>query len=605
MGYKLSVKRFWFANFFVFSLFIIISYQFIQLTIIRRPALLELAQKQHRITVEIPPLRGQILDRKGRELAMNLKVPSVYAVPRLINSTEHDELSRYLGKTLGLHPDYVKDRLARDKSFIWLERKVTSEEADRIRDLRTPALGVLEEYKRFYPQGNLLAQVLGFTDTDSLGLEGIELYLNRELQGRPGKRFTKRDALGREIKAFEIKTIPPVHGNRVTLTIDQYIQYLTERALDRAFTTHKALGAWAIVMEAKTGKILALASRPTYDPNRYESSAADSRRNRGITDMYEPGSVFKMVTASAVLNEGKVDLTTMINCENGSYAYGSKVLHDVHPYGMLSFRDVIVKSSNIGTVKLASKLDPETFYSYIEAFGFGKPTGIDFPGEASGFVREPKHWSKTTPYNLPMGQEIMVTALQMTAAMAVIANGGELVSPYIISKIEDQEGVVFRQRNPQVKRRVIRPDVAFEMRKILQGVVDEGTGKKAKLNGITAGGKTGTAQKVLPNGRGYSHSNFISSFVGFAPAEDPVLVMTIGVDDPQPLYYGGTVAAPVFKEVMESALVSVGYIPRNAKTIDWINGGMQVIPQNPPIGVPGESPDKSFGIPKSQPVTSH
>ncbi len=564
----LSVKRFWFTNFFVLSLFLILAYQCVQLTLIRRQALLELANRQHLLSVDIPSLRGQILDRKGKELAANLKVPSLYAVPRLIESGEREQLAAQLHKVLNLDQAFILDRISREKSFVWLKRRAGLEEAKKIKKWRHPAFGVLEEYRRFYPQSDLLAQVLGFTNIDNRGIEGIELLLNKVLQGAAGKRYTKRDALGREIKAFEIKQFPAVNGSHVTLTIDQYVQYLTERALDRAFRQWKAKGAFAVVMEAQTGRILAIANRPTFNLNAYETSNADSRRNRAVADMYEPGSVFKIVAASAALNEGVATPTTIFDCENGAYHYGfSHALHDVHPYGKLSFADVLVKSSNIGTVKIAALLEPEVFHHYIEKFGFGRLTGIDLPGEAPGYVRPPKQWSKTSPYNIPVGQEILVTALQMTTAMAVIANGGKLVRPYVISEIQDLAGVPLRQKKPFVKDWVIRPEIAAAMREILVRVVEEGTGKKAQIKGIPVGGKTGTAQKVLPNGRGYSHSNFMSSFVGFAPAEKPLLAMTVVLDDPRPLYYGGTVAAPVFKEVAESVLLAAGYVPENAERL--------------------------------------
>jgi len=377
--------------------------------------------------------------------------------------------------------------LSRDKAFIWLKRKVSFEEAEKIGKLRDPGLGILDEYKRFYPHGEFMAQTLGFVDIDNRGLEGIELVVNRTLQGRTGLRFTKRDALGREIKAFEIKATPAIDGNRVFLTLDQYLQFHMERALNGAYTKWKAQGAAAILMEASTGKILALANRPTFDPNEYSLSKMEHRRNRVITDMYEPGSVFKIVAASAVLDEGKVTLDTIFDCENGEYRYGSRVLHDVHPYGELSFAEVVIKSSNIGISKVAALLEPEVFQQYVYRFGFGHKTGIDLSGEASGFVNKLSNWSKTSPYNIPMGHEVMVTLIQMARAMAVIANGGELVTPYVIDRIEDQAGIVLRQKQPEIKRRVIKPETARMMRKILVRVVEEGTGKKASIKGISVG----------------------------------------------------------------------------------------------------------------------
>lgn len=582
MASSISQRRFWSAGFLVTALFLIIIYQLMQLTVIRRPALLEQADKQHLLTVDVAPLRGQILDRSGKEFATNLKVPSIYAVPRMISKEERGPLVKKLASILKLDAAFLEERLSRDKAFVWLKRRTNYEEAEKVRALESPALGIEKEYRRFYPQGDLLAHILGFTNVDTEGIEGMELNMNSELEGRAGKRSTKRDALGREIRAYEIKQTPVIDGNRITLTIDQYIQYLTERALDKAYTKWRAKGGMAIVMEAKTGRIVAMANRPTFDPNHPGHVAPENRRNRSVTDMYEPGSVFKIVAVSAALNEGKVTPDTIFNCENGNYRYGGgRVLHDVHPYGNLPVSEIVVKSSNIGTVKIAAKLDPEVLQAYIESYGFGKRTGVDVPGEANGYTRPPKEWSKTSPYNIPIGQEIMVTPLQMVAAMGVIANGGELVQPYLISKIEDQSGVILREKHPTVKRRVIRPEIAKTMREILTRVVDEGTGKSAKINGIPVAGKTGTAQKVLENGRGYSHSNFMSSFIGFAPSDEPEYVMAVILDDPKPMYYGGVVAAPVFKEVMEVALLSKGYVPHNAPKID-ASARVQNVPASRP-----------------------
>ena len=580
MPSSISLRRFWFANCFIVFLFFLIAYQVFQLTWVHQSSLQQVAEKQHRLVVDIPALRGRILDRAGKEFASNLKVPSIYAVPRQVSGKDKEALALKVGQILKLDTVFVRERFARDKSFVWLKRKVTAEEAQTIRQLKNPGLGILEEYKRIYPQGDLLAQVLGFTDIDGRGLEGIELSLNRDLEGRPGRRFTKRDALGNEIRAFEKKVIAPVHGHQIYLTVDQYLQYLTERALDRAFHDWKAKGAAAVLMEAKTGKILAIANRPTFNPNEYDKSLPDARRNRAITDMYEPGSVFKIVPGSAALNEGLVTFDKTFDCENGEYRYGSRVLHDVHPYGLLTFPEVLIKSSNIGTVKVAALLAPDIFYRYIQGFGFGVATGIDLPGEAPGFIRPPSQWSATSPYNIPMGQETMVTALQMTTAIAVIANGGNLVRPFILSKIEDNAGVRLSEKKPEVVRQgVIRPETALAMRAILVRAVEEGTGKKAQINGISVGGKTGTAQKVLPGGRGYSHNNFMSSFIGFAPAEDPELVMAVVVDDPRPLYYGGVVAAPVFKEVMEAGLLAAGYLPQEEKT----STGLRDVRESSPV----------------------
>ncbi len=576
MATSLSQKRYWIATAFVAVLFLLVIYQLLQLTVFHRPALLNLANKQHLLKVDDPPFRGEILDRKGREFATNLRVPSVYAVPKLIDKEELPQLIKKVSKILKLDKDYVSERLNRNKSFVWLKRRVPFEEAEEIQKLKSIGLGILDEPKRFYPQSDLLAQVLGFTDVDNAGLEGIELALNRELQGRGGYRYTKRDAMGREIKAFETSSMPAIDGNKIHLTIDQYVQYLAERALERAYTQWHAKGAWVVVMNPKSGEILAIANRPTYDPNDYQSSNVENKRNRVITDMYEPGSVFKIVATSGALNENKITPDTEVYCENGLWHYGAKTLHDVHSYGKLTFTQVLVKSSNIGSVKIGLMLGPELLYKYVKDYGFGEKTGVDLVGEAGGFIRKPDAWSKTSPYNIPIGHEVMVTALQMATAYSVIANGGELVQPYIISKIEDQAGVTLKENKPHVKRRVIRPEVAKTMREILGKVVTEGTGTKAKIDGIPVGGKTGTAQKVLSGGRGYSHDAFMSSFIGFAPVDDPQLVIAVVLDTPKPSYYGGTVAAPVLKEIMEAALLYMHYVPTNAETL---GGGKKSAPQ--------------------------
>ncbi len=552
----LSPRRFWFLYSVLFVLFGLIVYQIIQLSFFHRPSLREVAHLQHDLTIIVPPMRGLITDREGKEFVTNLKTPSIYAIPRVIPKEDKAKVAKEVALILKLDRKGVEAKLSKDKAFVWLKRRTNMEEAEEIKKLKNPGLGILEESKRFYPEGSMLAHVIGFSNVDNEGLEGIERYMDADLRGRPGKRITKRDALGREIKALEEKNLPAIDGNKIVLTIDQHLQYLTERALDQAFKQWKAKAGWAIVMDPYTGEILAIANRPAFDPTHYHGSVPDTRRNRAITDMYEPGSVFKIVAASGALNEGVVTPETLINCENGKWNWGLKVLHDVHPYGTIPVWQVIVKSSNIGTVKIAKKLTPEKLQEYIKNFGFGGLTGIDLAGEAPGFTRPPAQWSKTSPYNIPMGQEVMVTAIQMTAAIAVIANGGHLVKPYIISRVEDPAGVVLKVKKPTVKKTVIRPETAAMMRQILTRVVDEGTGTKAKIPGIPVGGKTGTGQKILPGGKGYSHNAFMSSFIGFAPSDNPRYVMTVVLDEPKPLYYGGTVAAPVFKEVMEAALLT-------------------------------------------------
>lgn len=557
---QISPGRLALVQFFLFALLLTLIFQVIQLSLFYQAPLLERAASQHRLVIEIPPLRGSILDRHGQGFAVNLRVPSVYAVPRILSASEKEALAPKLADGLSLSFSFVRQRLRRDKAFVWIKRRVSTDEAQAIEALAHPALGILYEFKRFYPHGSLLANVLGFTDVDSRGLEGIEGKVDKELRGKPGKRVTRRDALGREIKAFEEQAIPAQEGHHVVLTVDRYLQYVTERALDRAYRKWKAKGALAILMNPHTGEILAMADRPTFDPNTPGSFPFENYRNRALTDMFEPGSVFKIVTATSLLTGRKVRMHEKIYCENGSWRYGSKVLHDVHGYGLLTFPEVFIKSSNIGTAKLASRLMPEKFHESILRFGFGEKTGIDLDGEASGFVRPPREWSKTSPVAIPIGQEVMVTALQLVRAAATIANGGYLVRPYVMDRIEDTHGVILQKGMPSRQGPIWEPGVTEVLKETLWRVTEEGTGKNARVKGIPVAGKTGTAQKILTHARGYSHANFMSSFLGFAPADEPLLAMVVVLDDPRPSYYGGTVAAPVFGEVMEAALAHLGYV---------------------------------------------
>ncbi len=552
-------KRYIIVYCFTFLLFVPVYYRLISLQIFNQEKLVELAAKQHHLGVEIAPKRGYIFDRNGNEFAISLKVPSIYVVPRLIFTKE--KTAERLSEMLDLDYEFVKDRLSRDKAFMWLKRKVSEAEAKAIRDLEDPNINIIYENKRFYPHGKLLSHVLGFCDIDNKGLEGIELTLNKYLCGRSGYQFTKRDARGRRLIALEDRYIPPVNGYDVTLTVDQFIQHIVESELEEAFEKWKAKGATAVVLDCREGKVLAMANRPTYDLNMYSQAEEAFRRNRAITDFFEPGSVFKIITASAALQENIVTLEDEFYCEKGEYhVRRGRVLHDVHPYGNLDFPTVIIKSSNIGTVKIAQKLGEDFLYRYIKKFGFGELTSIDLPGEVSGMAHHPNQWSKISITAIPIGQEVAVTALQLGVAISAIANGGNLVRPFIVDNIKDDKDVIIKKNLPLLKRRVIDENVAKTMRDILTRVVEEGTGKRARIKGIKVAGKTGTAQKILKDRRGYSHSDFMACFIGFVPADEPLLSIVVVFDEPRGAYYGGTVAAPVFKNIAEKSLNYLGYV---------------------------------------------
>jgi len=540
-------------------LYVVVGLRLVHLYFIERDHLVDVAQKQHQVVIDLDAKRGRILDAKGRELATGLKLPSVYAVPRLIPETDKLRLSTQLAGILDMDVAWVENRLRRDKDFMWLKRNITAEQARRIRKLDEGAIQIREEFRRYYPYGGELAQIVGFTDVDNRGVEGLELAYDRYLTGQNGQRFTKRDALRREVPMLESKTIPKRDGYDLVLNIDQHIQHSLERELDDAFTKWNAEAATAIVMDPKTGRILAMANRPTYDLNTPGEKQIEQLRNRAVTDFYEPGSIFKAITMAAALEEGKITPSSRFFCENGKWRYSrSRTINDVHPYGYLSASEVLVKSSNIGTVKIAELLGDKSLYRYIKRFGFGSLSGIDVKGEVQGIVHPLERWSKISITSVPYGQEVAATALQMVRAISAIANGGFLVTPHVVKEIRDQHGVVIKRPKVDEPKRILSESTTVKLTQMLTDVVETGTGKRAQIKGVKVAGKTGTSQKIDPAG-GYSHSHFIGSFVGYAPAEDPQLAMIVMIDDPRPSYYGGTVAGPVFQNVMQEALTYLGY----------------------------------------------
>ena len=479
-----------------------------------------------------------------------MSTDSLYAVPNDIKNKEN--AINQLLPILGVERSYLQERLYRKKAFIWLARKLTPEKSEAIKKLNIKGLGFLKETRRIYPNSYLASHVIGFSGMDNIGLEGVEKDYNKYLKGQPGWAIFLRDARQKKLDIWE-KMVLPVDGLNVVLNIDEVIQYIAERELDKAFKSFHAKGASIVVMDPHTGRILALANRPTYDLNNHSGVSRDSMRNRSICDLFEPGSVFKIVTASAALEEKKVTEEDVFFCENGAYKIGGRILHDHTSHGNLTFRQVIEESSNIGTVKVAQLLGPDIVYRYLRAFGFGSKLGVDLAGEISGMISPVRAWSKTSMTAIPIGQEVGVTTLQLASAISVIANGGQLMKPYIIDSVRDNQGQIIKQNKPVLIRKVISVDTAMRIKKILTGVVEEGTGRLAKVSGFSAAGKTGTAQKLEANGT-YSHSKFVASFIGFAPAEDPLLTIVVTIDEPHPVYFGGVVAAPVFQKVAGDAI---------------------------------------------------
>lgn len=539
-----------FLLFFVFLIACIARLFFIQF--FRSSFLTEIAKRQHNLFVELEPRRGTIYDTNLKPQAVNISVDSLYASPLQINDKDKGKIISQLEPILNLNQAYLKDRLYRKKSFIWLARKITLKQAEAIKKLNIKGLYFIKESKRCYPNGYLASQMLGFAGLDNKGLEGLELFYDSYLRGEPGWALFLRDARQRKLGLYE-KIVLPKDGYNLVLTVDEVIQFIAERELDKAFKAYHAKGASIVVLDVHTGAILALANRPTFDLNEYAQATKEQIRNRTICDLFEPGSVFKIVTASAALEEKRVNEEDKFFCENGAYRISRHILHDHRAHGTLTFREVIEQSSNIGTTKVAQILGPDLIYKYVKLFGFGARLGIDSPGEISGMVKAPRFWSKVSIGAVPIGQEVGVTALQLATAISLIGNGGQLMKPYLVREIKDKYGETIKEFLPTLVRKVISIDTAARMKIILVGVIEKGTGKLAKLSGFTAAGKTGTAQKLEPNGA-YSHNKYIASFIGFAPAEDPLIAVAVVVDEPHPYYFGGVVAAPVFKNVAGDTL---------------------------------------------------
>ncbi|MEE8360366.1 MAG: penicillin-binding transpeptidase domain-containing protein [Candidatus Omnitrophota bacterium] len=503
--------------------------------------------------MELKPQRGDILDRNYRKLALDHSVYSVFAAPRKISADRKDSVAQALSKVLGLDKGLVLSRIEKDKAFVWIKRELDKDLSDAVEALNIDGVELLKEYKRFYPKGSLASHIIGFAGLDDTGLEGVELEYDSYLKGSPGWRWTVRDAKRRNIFSGDVKSIPPSEGLNVILTIDETIQHIAERELEKVFEKYRAKSASIIIMDPHTGEILALANRPTFDLNDFSRSTKDQMRNRAVTDLYEPGSVFKIVTASCAIENRAVELDQEFFCENGKYRVGGRILHDHKPYATLTFREIFEKSSNIGVTKVAEVLGRDEIYKFSRLFGFGDLTGIDLPGEAVGILRPPREWSAVSISAVPIGQEVGVTSIQLVTAVSAIANGGRLLRPHIVKEIRNANGDLIKAFSLQESKRVLSRESAKIIRDILKGVVENGTGRNAKADSYTTAGKTGTAQKI-ESGGGYSHSKFVASFLGFAPAESPKIAIIVSLDEPRPVYYGGLVSAPVFRNVAVDVL---------------------------------------------------
>jgi cell division protein FtsI (penicillin-binding protein 3) len=535
----------------------LVLFRLVTLQVFQAAELTVKADRQHQKTVSREGARGAIVDRQGKVLAMNLDVPSVFGIPTALDSPS--KTARSLSPVLHVRSDELEKKLREDRGFVWLARKLDPEQGRRLEHMPMEGIGVVMEGRRYYPKGPLLSHVLGFAGMDGEGLEGLERRYESYLRGERRVTVLQRDALGRTVfPKGSTAEQSPAPGHQVMLTIDEVIQYVVEKELEEAVTRTRAKSGTMIVLEPYSGALLALAVSPRFDPNSISGLGPDRWRNRALTDAYEPGSTMKAVLAAAAIEGRVMKPETLVYGEQGRMTVANTVIHDHEKLGWLSFAQVIQKSSNVGAAKAGMALGAQRLHRYLQSFGFGERTEIDLPGEAAGLLKNPRQWGRRTVASISMGQEIGVTPLQMVSAIAAIANGGVLMKPYVVSDIRDARGHVKKQILPQVRRRVISPETARAVTAILEGVVTEGTGGKAAIAGFRVAGKTGTAQKIDPRTGTYSASQFVSSFAGYVPADNPRLAMIVVIDEPHGEAWGGTVAAPVFHRVGEQVLNYLG-----------------------------------------------
>jgi cell division protein FtsI/penicillin-binding protein 2 len=545
----------------------LVGLRLVYLQVVKRGELAVRAERQQERIVKLEPKRGTIYDRMGRELAVSLDVDSVYGVPSKIDNPHAVALQ--LSRILNEDPRLLERKLAGDKHFVWLSRKVEPAKARKVKALDSSEVGLQAESKRFYPNKALAGPVLGFTGMDNEGLEGLEREYDKTLRGVSGWVLAEKDAVGRTVfpggPGFQYRMPKP--GHDLVLTIDEVIQHVVEKELDAALAQARARGGVCIVMDPRTAEVLALAVRTTgrggqaFNPNEPQHSHPEEWRNRSVTDAFEPGSIFKPFLAAAALEEKVVHPLERFDCSAGKIKVADRVISDAHPHGVLTFTDVIAESSNVGTIKVALRLGKERFYKYITAFGFGSKTGVDIPGEVAGQVKDSRLWSGVSLGEIAIGQEIGVTPLQVAAAYSALANGGTLMKPYLVVEVVDRDGNEGKKFAPRIVGRVISEETCAKVNKMLQRVVETGTGEKARPSGYTAAGKTGTAQKIDQRTGAYSKKDYVSSFAGFVPASSPKLVILVMIDRPEGVIYGGSVAAPVFKAVAEQSLAYLQVTP--------------------------------------------
>ncbi|MGH9341435.1 MAG: penicillin-binding protein [Acidobacteriota bacterium] len=569
---------------------VLVLTRLVQLQVVRSADYRLQAQQQQIGYIELSPRRGDILDRHLGELAISVQMESVFAHPREVSDPA--AASELLAPILGQHRHEIYKKLISDRSFVYLARKIPPRQTEQIAALKLSGVYLHEESKRVYPGRELAAHILGFVGMDNEGLAGLEYLYDDRIKGEKRRIHLRVDA---RRQSYDRESSPQqTSGNTVVLNIDRSIQFIVEQALRETVEKNKALNGSAIIMNPQNGEILALASHPPFNPNRYTDYDVETRRNRAILEIYEPGSTFKAITLAAVLNEGLADPMEIIDCEVGTLRLAGKVYREAkHSYGLLSFRQVLAKSSNVGTIKFALRLGEEKLYEYIRRFGFGEQTGIELPGEQAGLLRPPSQWSRISIGALSIGQELGVTSLQMVRSISAIANGGYLLRPRLVRQILTPEGDLLFRPEQQIER-ILSAATAQEMKSALSLVVDGGTGSRAALTGYSSAGKTGTAQKFIDGA--YSRTRYVASYLGFAPVHEPALAAVVVINEPlADHYYGGLVAAPAFQQIMEQSLIHLKVPQDQPVGLEFAQGspGPPELPAPRDISVKEDSPEDS------------
>jgi cell division protein FtsI (penicillin-binding protein 3) len=547
---KTPTKRLYIFAALLFLWILAICFRLVRLQVVKYGDFTLRAQRQQNRTIPVEPRRGNIYDRNGYPLAMSIDVDSVFAVPGEIHDQETAAV--LLGKVLDMNPQEIVARLQSNRNFAFIKRKIDADTAERVRELNLRGIYFRKEPKRFYPKRELAAQVIGYVGMDDEGLGGLEREFNDDLSGIPGQELISIDA---RRKWFSTVEKPADPGQNLVLTIDQTIQYIAEKELDQGMDDTKAISGTVVVENPRTGEILALANRPSFNPNVFNSVPPEKLKNHAVSDIYEPGSVFKIVTYSAAIDQGVVTPDDKVDCQHGSIDVFGMKIHDHESLGVITIAEALAHSSDVAAIKTGMKLGPDRLYHYIHEYGFGQQTGIELPGETRGMAKPVNHWSKVSIGAISMGQEIGVTPLQTISLVSTIANDGVYTPPRIVAGelLPDSKAlpVVF---HPAQQHRVVSTMTAAQMKKMMEGVVLFGTARRAILDGYTVAGKTGTAQKVDTQTGVYSKTKYVASFIGFSPVNSPAITIAVILDSPAGLHQGGQVCAPVFKRIAQQVL---------------------------------------------------